>query len=279
MHPLIRTTLAAAAVLALSAPAHADPQRIDGLNKDVFRALQYLGTQNASHAWTPAQTQMFINTIMKDQVFDTTERALVAELRKGAFDLVIGAAKDPAFSPADLIRKGSLPPGSRALLDSGLSPEAFAAGAAAKAARAAGPVGGETMLDFYLRTHSEGYAKLAAYALETPQKWSETRLALVTELKAAFERRQGLSLSDASLSDFYYAWRDRLAMARGLSDRRLADAAVMITLEAGVAADVLLGGAVPNVVYARVLGEGEQADATLNTICQRLGVTRARLGT
>lgn len=278
MESLIRSALATAVLLVLTAPAHAGPQRIESLNKDVFRALQYLATQSPSHAWTPAQTQIFINTIMKDQVFDATERALVAELLKDPFDLVIAVAREASFSPADLVRKGSLPTNSRALLASGLSDEAFAANAVAKEARAAGPVGDETMLDFYLRTKAEGYAKLAGFALESPAKWSEARLALVAELRSAFERMNFSSLSASGLLAFHDAWHYRLTMARGLTDRNLADAAVLITLEAGVAADVLLGGAVPNVVYTRVLGEGEQADATLNTICQRLGVSRAQLG-
>lgn len=268
-----------AAVLLHVAPAYAEQQRIDGVNTDVFRTLQYIYTLNPGNAWTPAQTQIFMNAVMKDEVYDEAERVLVAALQKESFDLIIGAAKEPQFNPDDLLRKGSLPPASRAALATGLTSEAFAAAAKRSRDRAAGPVGNETMLDYYLRTGGEGLEKLAAYAVESPQKWGEARLALAGDLRAAYERTRGDSISDLvrKNSDFKASWTTRLNQARQIADPRLRDAASWLSLEAGPTVDVLLGGAVSNQIYYDVLGP-DQTDTLLASVRQRLGVPAESLG-
>jgi len=268
-----------AAVLFLAAPAYAEQQRIDGINKDVFRTLQYIHNMNPGNAWTPDQTTIFMNAVMKDEVYDDAERALVAALQKESFDLIIGAAKDPQFNPNDLLRKGGLPPASRAALATGLTSEAFAATAKRAQDRAAGPVGNETILDFHLRTGGEGMSKLAAYALESPAKWGEARLALAGDLRAAFEQTKGEAILDMArrTSDFRSTWRTRLTQAQQIADPRLKDAAVWLSLEAALTADILLGGTVPNQIYYDILGSG-QADTLLASIRQRLGVPAERLG-
>lgn len=268
-----------AAALFLAAPAYAEPQRIDGVNKDVFRTLQYIHNMNPGNAWTPDQTRIFMNAVMKDEVYDEAERALVAALQKESFDLIIGAAKSPQFSPNDLPRKGSLPPASRAALATGLTSEAFAAAAKRAQDRAAGPVGNETLLDFYLRTGGEGLEKLAAYAVESPEKWGEARLALAGDLRAAYERTRGDSITDLvrKNSDFETSWRTRLYQAREIADPRLKDAASWLSLEAGPTVDVLLGGAVSNQIYYNVLGP-DQTDTLLASVRQRLGVPAESLG-
>lgn len=211
--------------------------------------------------------------------YDEAEQALVAALQKESFDLIIGAARDPQFNPNDLARKGSLPPASRSALAAGLTSEAFAAAAKRAQDRAAGPVGNETMLDFYLRTGGEGLEKLADYAVESPEKWGEARLALAGELRAAFEQTQGDSITDRvrKNSDFRSAWRTRLMQARQLPGPGRNDAATWLSLEAGLTADILLGGIVPNQIYYDVLGP-DQADTILASIRQRLGVPAESLG-
>ena len=268
-----------AAALFLAAPAYAEPQRIDGVNKDVFRTLQYIHNMNPGNAWTPDQTEIFMNAVMKDEAYDEAERALVAALQEESFDLIIGAARDPQFNPDDLARKGSLPPASRAALAAGLTNEAFAAAAKKAQDRAAGPVGNETVLDFYLRTGGEGLEKLADYAVESPEKWGEARLALAGELRAAFEQTQGDSITDRvrKNSDFRSAWRTRLMQARQLPGPGRNGAATWLSLEAGLTADILLGGIVPNQIYYDVLGP-DQADTILASIRQRLGVPAESLG-
>jgi hypothetical protein len=268
-----------ASVLFFAAPAYAEPQRIAGINKDVFRTLQYIYNMNPGNAWTPDQTKIFMNAVMKDEVYDEAERVLVAALQKEGFDLIIGAAKEPQFNPNDLPRKGSLPPESRAALATGLTSEAFAAAAKRSRDRAAGPVGNETMLDYYLRTGGEGLEKLAAYALESPQKWGEARLALAGDLRAVYERTRGDSITDLvrKNSDFKASWTTRLNQARGITDPRLRDAASWLSLEAGPTVDVLLGGAVSNQIYYDVLGP-DQTDTLLASVRQRLGVPAESLG-
>lgn len=268
-----------AAVLLHVAPAYAEQQRIDGVNTDVFRTLQYIYTLNPGNAWTPAQTQIFMNAVMKDEVYDEAERALVAALQKESFDLIIAAARGPQSRPNDLLRKGSLPPASRAALATGLTAEAFAAAARRARDRAAGPVNDETLIDYYLRTGGEGLAKLAAYALDSPETWAEARLALAGDLRAVFEQTRGDAITDRVRrnGDFRTSWRTRLSQAGEIADGRVKDAALWLSLEAGLTADILLDGAVSNQIYVDILGPG-QADSLLAATRQRLGVPAESLG-
>jgi len=268
-----------AAVLLHVAPAYAEQQRIDGVNTDVFRTLQYIYTLNPGNAWTPAQTKIFMNAVMKDEVYDEAERALVAALQKESFDLIIAAARGPQSRPNDLLRKGSLPPASRAALATGLTAEAFAAAARRARDRAAGPVNDETLIDYYLRTGGEGLAKLAAYALDSPETWAEARLALAGDLRAVFEQTRGDAITDRVRrnGDFRTSWRTRLSQAGEIADGRVKDAALWLSLEAGLTADILLDGAVSNQIYVDILGPG-QADSLLAATRQRLGVPAESLG-
>ena len=140
-------------------------------------------------------------------------------------------------------------------------------------------MGNETLLDFYLRTGGEGLEKLAAYAVESPEKWGEARLALAGDLRAAYERTRGDSITDLvrKNSDFETSWRTRLYQAREIADPRLKDAASWLSLEAGATVDVLLGGAVSNQIYYNVLGP-DQTDTLLASVRQRLGVPAESLG-
>ena len=276
---------AALAVLILgSAPcAYAQTQHIEGINKDVFRTLQYLGNTRASHNWTTSDAGMMMRAILKDLVYDDAERSLVAALQKETFDLVIVPARAPDFNPNDLVRKGALPAEARAQLASGLTPAAFAAEEARQknvSALQAAPGPGESQIAFFMRTGPEGFAKLVAFAGAGPDAWTQARTAILAEFRsaltaAAAKDRHGMDRGRASgeiSREVRNALRSRFINAGVSADGR------MLVLEAAAAFDFEQKGAKLFLgALGDLIGDEDKAQEMLETVCRRLGIDPADL--
>jgi hypothetical protein len=99
-------------VLAWQACAEPGATRIEGVNADVFRTLQYIkGRPNEN--WDEKQTTMLMRAIMKDQKFDDAEQAIIQAMSADNFSLELGAVKSTYYAPKDMTLKGALPPASR----------------------------------------------------------------------------------------------------------------------------------------------------------------------
>jgi hypothetical protein len=280
---LMRHAALAALMLGAAPHALAQTQRIDGVNRDVFRTLQYLGSSRASHNWTTGDTGMMMRAIMKDLVYDDAEKSLVEALRKETFDLVIAPARAPDFNPNDIVRKGALPAEARAQLASGLTPDAFAAEEARQknaSALQAAPAPGESQIAFFLRTGREGFAKLAAFAGTGPEAWTQARSAIVAEFRSALTAaiardRQGMDRGRASFEisrDVIDAMRGRLIDAGVSSEARL------LVLEAAAAFDVEQTGAKLFLgALGDLIGGEDKAQEMLEIVCRRLGIDPAAL--
>jgi hypothetical protein len=274
-----RSAALMALALAVSPAAMGQSQRIEDVNKDVFRGLQYLGTTRPSHNWTAGDAAMMMRAIMKDLAYDDAERALVAALRQETFDLVIAASRAPDFNPADLIRKGTLPADARMQLSAGLAPADFAAERDRQKKAAAletAPAPGETEIAFFMRTGRDGFARLVTYANSGPEAWREARSALLAEFRTA--------LADALAKDRGITDRARISVEIGLEVRdavrsRFLDALAspegrLLVLEAGALLDHEQKGArLFEAFFWDLLGDDDQARRTLATVSQRIGIS------
>jgi hypothetical protein len=275
---LVRMSSLALLGLAVSPDALAQSQRIEGVNKDVFRTLQYLGTSRSSHNWTLSDAGMMVRAITKDLVYDDAERSLVAALEKETFDLIIAAARDPSFNPNDLTRKGALPPDIRAHLSRALTPAGFAEEEARqKAAEAlrAGPGPGESQVDFFMRTGSEGFAKLVTYAGSSPQTWEQARSALIAEfrtaLKDAVEKKRVVTSLDPASVQIFKEMRD--VMRSRLIDARLSPEGRRLVLEAAASFDYETKAFKLFIAsFADLLDGEDKAREALVAVCSRLGI-------
>ena len=275
MHPNLTYRLAIGALLAgmiTAGPALAGPDRIEGVNKDVFRTLQYI-RNNASGSWNDKQTTMFMRAVMKDGTYDDAERKLVEALQKDTFDIVVAIAKLPDFKPNDLPLKGSLPAASRTLLAKGLTPDAFTA----EAARLAGPVAGETQVAFYMRSGNEGMQGLATYAMQSPQNWLEARAAILDDLRTAYARGSDYEMSIRNVRDSMGTWTSRAAT---ISDPQKKSAGWTLAMEAALTLDVQLKGHLPRHAYmnkAHFDALTPEELKVLENLCARLGIKTSDL--
>lgn len=274
MHTTLTHHLATGLLLAgmvAAGPAIAAPDRIEGVNKDVFRTLQYI--RNPSGNWNDKQTTMFMRAVMKDGTYDDAERKLVAALQKVPFDIVVAATVQPDFKPNDMALKGSLPEASRSLLASGLTPDAFAA----EAARLAGPVAGETQVAYYMRSGNEGMQGLTTYAMQSPQNWLEARTAILDDLRDAYARGSDYEMSIRNVRDAMETWTSRAAK---ISDAQKKQAGWMLAMEAALSLDVQLKGHLPRHAYmnkAHFDALTPEELKVLEALCARLGIKTSDL--
>lgn len=252
-------------LLCLAAQAGAEPGeiRVDGVNADVFRTVQYIKGSKPNGDWDETQTTMFMRAIMKDQKFDDAERAIVQALQVEAFSLVLSAIKSTYYKPKDVTLKGSLPPASRALLANGLGPEAFAA----EAARQVAPAPGESQVAFFLRKGDEGMAGLVNYASASAQNWAEARTGLLNEFRQQFEKD---SWSNA-YTNFRSALQRRHEQAGKIKDEAARGNGQLLVTEAAIALDFEKQGKVPEGLY---VGGDSKSGEMLAAICKRLGISR-----
>lgn len=248
-------------------PALAESQRIEGINADVFRTIQYLQTMRSSNVnWDEKQTTLFMRAIMKDQQYDDAERALATALQSDAFEVTIAAIKTATFKPNDLVLKGSLPQASRDLLAKGLTPEGFAA----EAARQTAPAPGESQVAFFMRKGDEGMAKLIKYALSSPQNWLEARGALLSELRPTYKKEEWTN----GYISFRSALSRRHQQVSKIADEAERNAGALLITEAAALLDYELKGQINELLY---LGMDPKAEEKLVEICERLGISRESL--
>lgn len=260
----LRFAVLAALPLAVAAPARA-AERIEGVNPDVFRTLQYILGQAGGAAFNDAQVTMLGRAIARDDQVDEAERKLADALARPAYDLVIAARQTAIFKPNDLSLKGSLPASARAIITQAISP----AGLAADKARRMGPEARETWSAFHLRSGEAGVAGLVAHARKSPANWTEARNALAA--------RYGEWFAQGSWTSGHAVLRGELERNRGLIAAMPAEqrqSAVLLHLEACALADANSGGKIPQALYASAFGV---APADVAALAARIGIPAARL--
>lgn len=167
-------------ILPLVGAGQGDELVFDNLPRRSFIGINGVAARNEVWPWDHAQLDALIPVLLADDRIDETERRLLNAWAQPWFAVRIVAVKEPGFTPADIVLKGSFTPEARARLSDLKPPE------------------GRELRALWLRTGGEGWKKLTAYA----EQGADSREEVLGVIQDRLEEAWTGSTADSSYQPF-----------------------------------------------------------------------------